>query len=113
MVQPTPTAIPVPTATPESTPTLVPTPTRPRVNDYLLSVNGEYVAAGQIVIPVTNGKVRVYPMTNPDGGCTRGKEVVLGAYPEASGYGIAWNGVDTGKDTMASVKMDSGTWWWS
>jgi hypothetical protein len=59
-----------------------------------------------MVIPVANGEVRVYPMTNPDGGYTRGKEVILGAYPEASGYGIAWNGVDTGKDTMASVKMD-------
>jgi hypothetical protein len=76
------------------------------VNGYLLRVNGEYVAAGQMVIPVANGEVRVYPMTNLDGGYTRGKEVVLGAYPEASGYGIAWNGVDTGKDTIASVKMD-------
>jgi hypothetical protein len=34
--------------------------------------------------------------------------VVLGAYPETSGYWIAWNGVDTGKDTIASVKMDRG-----
>ena len=50
----------------------MPTPTRPRVNGYLLSVNGEYVGAGQMVIPVANGEVRVYPMTNPDGGYSRG-----------------------------------------
>ena len=61
------TATPIPTDTPLPTPTLVPTPTRPRVNGYLLRVNGEYVAAGQMVIPVANGEVRVYPMTNPDG----------------------------------------------
>ena len=46
VVQPTPTATPAPTETPiptatlEPTPTLVPTPTRPRVNGYLLGVNG-------------------------------------------------------------------------
>ena len=103
---PVPTDTPIPTATPEPTPTLVPTPTRPRVNGYLLSVNGEYVAAGQMVIPVANGEVRVYPMTNPDGGYTRGKTVTLGAYPEAAGSEIAWSGVDTDRDSIATLKMD-------
>ena len=84
---PVPTETPIPTATPEPTPTLVPTPTRPRVNGYLLRVNGEYVAAGQMVIPVPNGEVRVYPMTNPDGGYTRGKEVILGPILKLRGTG--------------------------
>jgi len=76
---PTPTATPVPTDTSVPTPTLVPILTWPRVNDYLLSVNSEYVASGQMVIPVANGEVRVYPMTNPDGDYAQGKTVTLGA----------------------------------
>ena len=48
------------------------------MNGYLLSVNGEYVPAGQMVIPVPNGEVRVYPMPNIDGGYTRNSQVTLG-----------------------------------
>ena len=85
---------------------LAPTPTKPRVNGYLLRVNGEYVEAGQIVIPVANGEVRVYPMTNPDGGYSKGSTVTMGAYPETAGSEISWSGVDADSDARATLKMD-------
>ena len=59
-----------------------------------------------MVLPVPNGEERVYPIPNPDDGYTIGSRVTQGAYPEAGGYKIAWDGVDTGKDTIASVRMD-------
>ena len=84
----------------------VPIPTRPLVNGYVLSVNGGYVGAGQMVIPVPNGEVWVYPLPDLDGRYSSGSRVTLGAYPETAGYEIAWAGVDTGKDTLVSVIMD-------
>ena len=103
---PVPTGTPVTTATPAPTPTRVPRPSRPRVNGYLLSVNGEYVAAGQMVISVPNGEVRVYPMTNPDGGYTRGKTVTLGAYPESDGPKVEGGGLVTDRHIITTGKLE-------
>ncbi|PKB66485.1 MAG: hypothetical protein BZY81_07020 [SAR202 cluster bacterium Io17-Chloro-G4] len=104
---PAPTPIPTATPTPEPTvapaPTAIPTPARPRVDGFLLRINGVTVPARTACMRTSGGEVCVFPMTDSDGSYARGMEVTIGAFPDRANYQVTWGGTDSFDGTIATL----------
>ncbi|MDP6548834.1 MAG: hypothetical protein QF659_02020, partial [Dehalococcoidia bacterium] len=72
---------------------------------FPLTINGETLDPGQLMLFVLNGKVSVSQASGPDGKHEVGSRLLLQATPDQACFGVTWSGVDTENGVFAWVEM--------
>ncbi|MDP7200764.1 MAG: DUF5050 domain-containing protein [Dehalococcoidia bacterium] len=72
---------------------------------FPLSINGETLDPGQLMLFVLNGMVQVSQAPGPDGKHEVGSRVLLQATPNQACFGVTWTGADTVDRMFAWVEM--------